>query len=281
MKAREPEKRREAHVIALNTSRRKAATPVEPAKPAHIFDRTDVLAALGQHRVPEVLAYSLAGNAANSGYGDPVRALAAALEKQMTALPINYVRANAILLKGLCGAGKTTVACKITAQAHLTRRIVKVLASDPMAAPLRKLTMQIEVPVAAAKSVQSVANAVARAHEDRSLVVIDSQGFNPRKAKARAAFAALGQIGRVETIGVLSALADAVETQEIIAALGVDRLIVTGLDLARRLGAVTVAATCGTPLAHVARSPFAGDGLEPLTALALAQTLLGVRPNLQ
>jgi flagellar biosynthesis GTPase FlhF len=276
MKVREPEKRRDASVITLDYRRRGSA--LAQARVQQNLDRADVLTALGQHRLPEPLAHRLADDAAKSGYGDPVRALADALERSMAAMPINYVRANAILLKGPNGSGKTTVAAKIIAQAYLTRRVVKLIAPDTAALPIRTLSAQIDVKISTARTAQTIARAVSWAYEDEALVVIDTAGFNPRKMKSRTAFAALGQIDRVERIGVVSALGDAVETGEIIAALDVDRIIVTGLDLTRRLGAVAVAATCGIPIAHVARSPFAGDGLEPLTPMALAQTLLGLRP---
>jgi flagellar biosynthesis protein FlhF len=279
MKAREPEKRRLASVITLDYRRRGSA--LAHARVQQTIDRSDVLTALAQHRVPEMLAHKLADDAAKSGYGDPVRALADALERSMVAMPINYVRANAILLKGANGVGKTTVATKIAAQAYLTRRQVKLIAPDTSALPIRTLTAQIDVKVSTARTAQTIARAVSWAYQDEALVVVDTPGFNPRKAKSRTAFAALGQIERVERIGVVSALCDAVETGEIITGLEVDRVIVTGLDLARRLGAVVVAATASIPLAHVARSPFAGDGLEPLTPMALAQTLLGVRPAAQ
>jgi flagellar biosynthesis GTPase FlhF len=117
---------------------------------------------------------------------------------------------------------------------------------------------------------------VSEAIRRNSLVVIDTSGFNPHRAKERAAFEALGQIGGVDTIGVVSALYDAAEIADVIEALNAQRTIVTGLDLARRAGAIAVAATSGPPLAHVARSPFAGDGLEPLTPLTLARTLLNL-----
>ncbi|MGZ5940335.1 MAG: hypothetical protein ACXWLD_09975, partial [Rhizomicrobium sp.] len=52
------------------------------------------------------------------------------------------------------------------------------------------------------------------------------------------------------------------------------RLIVTGLDLARRAGAVLAAATQDLPLAHVTRSPFVASGLESPTSLSLARLLL-------
>jgi flagellar biosynthesis protein FlhF len=107
--------------------------------------------------------------------------------------------------------------------------------------------------------------------------VIDTAGFDPRDGKARSAFAALGQIVHVETIGVVSALNDAEEICEIAAALGVlgaSRLIVTGLDLARRAGALLAAAAQGIGLAHVTRSPFVASGLDSATSLSLARLLL-------
>jgi signal recognition particle GTPase len=279
MKARETDKRH-ASVIAFNTAYRKRLEPQSERAP-RAFNRADLLAMLGLHRVPEALAYALADDAARSGHEEIARALAEALEKRMAAKPIRYVHANAILLKGINGSGKTTVATKIAAQAHLTGRRVKILAADPAARALTALGERLDIKIAPAPNAQSVSRAVAQARARKSFVVIDTAGFNPRKAKARAAFSALGQIAHVETIGVVSALSDAVETAEIIASLNVERVIVTGLDLARRWGAVAVAATSGLPIAHVARSAFAGDGLEPLTPISLAQTLLGVKPNLQ
>ena len=276
MKARDPEKRRGAAVIALERTYARAS-----AESGTALDRPALFAALSQHRLPDALAHSLADDAAKSGFTDAARALAHALERRMSAIPINYVHATAILLKGAPGAGKTTVAAKIAAQAQLTGRDAKIFAWDTIAKPIRALTDRLDVKVAPATNAQSAAKAAADAFHRKALAVIDTQGFNPRKAKARAAFAALGQIAHVQTIGVVSALSDAVETSELIAALDADRLIVTGLDLARRWGAVAVAATSGVPLAHVARSPFAGDGLEPLTPVFLAQILLGIRPNLQ
>jgi flagellar biosynthesis protein FlhF len=233
---------------------------------------------LRAHRVPDALAHALADDAVKLGHADAARGLAAALDLRMRAKPIDYVNANAILLKGINGAGKTSVAAKIAAQAYLTGRKVRVLAADPEVPCLKQLAAQLAIKVVEAKNVRAVAAAVDRAYATSSLVVIDSCGFNPRNAKARAAFQALSQIGRVDTIGVVSALYDAAEIDEIIEALDAERLIVTGLDLVRRAGALTIAATQGSPVAHVARSAIPGDGLEPLTPLKLAQTLLNVAP---
>jgi flagellar biosynthesis protein FlhF len=107
------------------------------------------------------------------------------------------------------------------------------------------------------------------------LTVIDSQGFNPRNPRARAAFGCVGARQNRETIGVVSALADAEEVSDIIATFQLKRIIVTGLDMASRFGALAAAVTQGASLAHVTRSPDASAPLETLSPDQLASLLLG------
>ena len=271
----------EASVIVLDSVWRRSKghdTTGALQREARNAQRTALLSMLRVHRVPEGLAHALADDAIKLGHADAARGLAAALDLRMRAKPIDYVNANAILLKGINGSGKTSVAAKIAAQAFLTGRKVKVLTTDPEVPVLKQLAQQLAVRVIEAKNARAIAAAVERAYATSSLVVVDSTGFNSRNAKARAAFQALSQIARVETIGVVSALYDAAEIEEIIGTLDAHRLIVTGLDLARRAGALTAAATQGLPIAHVARSAIPGDGLEPLTPLSLAKALLNVSP---
>jgi hypothetical protein len=92
--------------------------------------------------------------------------------------------------------------------------------------------------------------------------------------RARAAFGCVSERPGVEAIGVVSALADAEEIGEIISAFRLGRIIVTGLDMARRLGALTAAVTQGARLVGVTRSPKAEVPLEPLRPRDLAAMLL-------
>ena len=95
---------------------------------------------------------------------------------------------------------------------------------------------------------------------------------------------ALAQIGKLEAVGVVSALSDAEEVSEIVEALGTmsaKRLIVTGVDLTRRMGAITAAACQSVPLAHVTQSPFVAGGLESPTSLSLARLLLDEQRSAQ
>ncbi|HEY4273986.1 MAG TPA: hypothetical protein VGM68_00760 [Rhizomicrobium sp.] len=106
------------------------------------------------------------------------------------------------------------------------------------------------------------------------LMVIDTQGFNPRNLRARAAFGCISERPHMQTIGVVSALADAEDISDTIAHFHLDRLIVTGLDMARRYGALTAAVTQGARLAHVSRSPDPAAPLETLSPRELANLLL-------
>lgn len=121
----------------------------------------------------------------------------------------------------------------------------------------------------AAKLVQAAARA-----GHNQLVVIDSRGFNPRNLRARSAFGCISARQDMETIGVVSALGDAEEVSETIATFRLTRLIVTGLDMARRFGALAAAVTQGASLAHVSRSPDADAPLETLGPCELAELLL-------
>jgi flagellar biosynthesis protein FlhF len=118
---------------------------------------------------------------------------------------------------------------------------------------------------------------VADAAIDGTLAIIDTAGFDPRHGKSRTAFAALSRIKGLEAIAVLSAMADAEETMELVqalATLGASRVIVTCLDLARRCGALAAAATQNMALAFLSRSPFVAAGLETLSPISLSRLLL-------
>jgi hypothetical protein len=106
-------------------------------------------------------------------------------------------------------------------------------------------------------------------------ITVETSSFNPRNLKARTAFGCMNEREGVETIGVISALADAEEISDIISAFRLTRIIVTGLDMARRFGALAAAVTQGARLAHVTRSPHQDAALETLTPRALADLLLG------
>ncbi|HEV2563280.1 MAG TPA: hypothetical protein VGT78_14175 [Rhizomicrobium sp.] len=248
---------------------------------ARNFNRAELLQILRTHRAPDALAHALAETAEKAGLSDMTLALASALDKRMASAPLDLTKSVALLLTGPNGAGKSAVAAKIAAHARLCERHVRLIATDITGAGaiarLETFAQHIDVPIVVAESAEELSKAVAECAKENILAVIDTAGFDPRNGKARSAFAALAKIEHVEAIGVVSACGDAEEIADIAASLvslSARRLIVTGLDISRRLGALAAAAMQNAALAHVTRSPYVAGGLETLTPLSLARALI-------
>jgi flagellar biosynthesis protein FlhF len=245
------------------------------------FDRSELLASFARHRLPDALGHALAEASAKTNVSDMTLALAAAIDARMKSMPIDFASAKAFMLVGPNGVGKTAVAAKLAAHAKLAGRGVILIAGDVAGAGavarLNAFAEHLDAAIVTADSAFVLANTTGDAVAQGMLAIIDTAGFDPRQPKIAAVYAALAKIESVEAIGVLSALTDAEEAAEIASALariGVARLIVTCVDLARRAGALAAAAmTPGVGLAHVTRSPFVAGGLETLTPLALSRLL--------
>jgi hypothetical protein len=198
-------------------------------------------AALRRHRLPELLTAQLLRLAT---LPDPHAALTRALTSRMGVEPLQLEAGRPILLIGASGVGKSKVAAAL---AHNTQRPMLLLNAQDGLAQLRAGTLP-----------------------RGQLVVMEAEGFHPLNPKARGAFAALNDIEGVEAVGVVSAAGDAEDAAEMVSGFRFRRLIVTGLDRTRRLGALTAAVTAGARLAHVLR----GNALENLYPDDLAAALL-------
>lgn len=221
------------------------------------FPRADLGRILGQamtrHRLPDELARTLVRQAGQFADESAEEALARALSASLAQDPIDLEKAQGILLVGPSGSGKSTVAAKILRAAALAGRRTNF-------APAGNLVLF-------------------RANHPQLLTVMEADGFNPLNPRAASAFSALGEIDGVETIGVVSALNDAEDVGDIVRRFRFRRVIVTGLDRTRRLGAVLAASLSGARLAHVSYGAGPEDGLETLEPRALAAQLLGGSPN--
>ncbi len=219
------------------------------------FPRADLRGLLGsalkRHRLPEALAAELVRDAQKFPDVSADAALAFALDGRMTPAPINFDKARGILLVGPTGAGKSAVAAKIIHAATLAGRRTETARADGGLALFRTNSNPPEL-----------------------LTVMEADGFNPLNARAASAFSALGDIEGVETIGVVSALNDAEDVADIVAAFRFRRVIVTHMDRTRRLGALLAAATGVARLAHVTHGPRPEDALEILAPGGLAALLL-------
>jgi flagellar biosynthesis protein FlhF len=217
--------------------------------PAALSARSLVAAALKRHRLPDLLAESLLRDI---GAGDnPETMLGAALARRMRIRPIDFQKARGILLLGPMGAGKSAAAAKIIHIAALMGRKTECCGAADGMTLFRTAT-----------------------YNSDALMVMEAPGFNPVNRRALSAFAALGDAEGVESIGVISAASDAEDAAEIVAALRLKRVIVTGLDRTLRLGATLAAVTGSAALAHVTYGPRSDDVLDMLAPELLAKMLL-------
>lgn len=265
--------------VNVHPFRRPAAKPEALPK---ISQRAELLAILRSHRVTDAIAHDLASAAATSGLHHLTLALASALDRKVKSSPLQIDAANALLLVGSYGAGKTAVACKLMALARVMKRPARIFAlcgSETAAdGRLEAVARDLDLPFARIETAEMLAAVVAGCIKKGTLAIVDSRGFDPRSPKARTAFSALGQITELEAVGVVSAAGDAEETGDLCAALGsigASQLIVTGVDATARLGALVSAAVSGPSLAYISCSPLPSAGFECLTPLSLAQALVG------
>lgn len=255
--------------------------PSPDGKQRTAFDRGHLLTILRANRVPEMLVPVLTEEAEKRAMPDVVFSLAAAIDRRMRTCPVDVSEPTAFLLAGPNGAGKTTVAAKLAAHARLAGQPVRLVATDLAGAGalarLESFGAHLDLQVITAPSVQALAAAVAHAEDDGVLLIADTAGFDPRTAATWKEFLALTAVPGMEVLGVVSATMDAEEVWEMAEALsqlGATRLIVTGVDLVRRRGALAALALSGLAIAQVTRSPFLADGLEAITPLALARALI-------
>jgi flagellar biosynthesis protein FlhF len=207
--------------------------------------------ALKRHRLPELLIETLVHETENWPHLSLEEALAAALNKRMRLKPIDLDSARGLVLLGPCGAGKSAVAAKIAHMALLAGRKVELAHAADGLARFRTASLS-----------------------GNALMIMEAQGFNPANRRALSAFAAVGEAEGVESIGVISAASDAEDVWEIVSALRLPRIIVTGLDRTSRLGATVAAITAAPGLAHVTYGSRPDDPLELLPPDLLAKMLL-------
>jgi len=248
------------------------------------FDRGHLIGALHAHRTPDALGKAIVDAAEESGIPDLTLALAAALDRFMQAGPTAANDAAGTILLGLPGVGKTAVAAKLAAHHRLTGKHVVLAATDTQTAGqmarLEDFAVCLEVPLVVASTPEILSEEVYQARRTGEFLIVDGAGCDPRGPLSPELVRFLA-VGRLQIAGVASAACDAEEASDLARALGklgATKLIVTGLDLARRKGALVALACSGLGLEQVTASPYLADGFETLTSLTLSRTLLEEAP---
>jgi flagellar biosynthesis protein FlhF len=263
------------------------ALPAEPAQSSAI---DAISAALDAHGISPDLAEKIIAAVLPYDTEEPLVALASALA---TLYPFKPVVAEdgrrRFFLAGPPGGGKTVTAAKLAARAVFAGKRVRLITADAQRAgaaeQLVAFAKILNVPMERAEDAGQLAAAVAVA-EPGELVVIDGPGVNPYAAADRSDWKALAAAAKAEPLLVLPAGGDVVDTADmarIFAMDGCARLVVTRLDLSRRLGSIlAVVEELRLPYAEAGVSPAIADGLSPFNPVLLGRLLLSAqaRPKL-
>lgn len=239
---------------------------------------------LHRHGVPAALAEQLIDAAASLDTDDPTLALGAALDSMFTFSPLHDSKRTAgkpLILVGPPGGGKTLVVAKLAAQAVFKKRSVGVITTDTVRAggmeQLAAFTRLMKVKLATVEDPDALAGAF-EVHRGCDIVLVDTAGRNPYDREEMADLKALLAAGVAEPVLVLPAGMDALEAADVaqsFKSMGVRRMLITRLDMARRLGSLL-----GT--AHRARMAFCNasvsskvaEGLTPLNPMAFARLMM-------
>jgi flagellar biosynthesis protein FlhF len=238
--------------------------------------------ALDFHRVPTSLADRLTQLAGGFLLESPRQALAGALRIRFPGQPVVERRPERpLMLVGLPGAGKTATLAKLLARARMKEWPAAAVTCDLVKAgaveQLGTYAKALQVPAYRAKDADMLRRAVALAPAG-SLVLIDTVGSNPLESGDLDQLAELAACVGAEMVLVMAAggcVVESAELAQLYAEAGVERLVPTRIDAARRLGGILSACDAGKlRLAEFGVSPEIATGLECVTAERLADMLL-------
>lgn len=255
------------------------ANPTRATAPVISEWRSDDDAALGEllrgHGFGDTLVGRLIELAAAPNHVKrPVDRLAIALGAQFNFFALEDAWRTPIMLCGLPGAGTSTLAAKLVARFDSSE--ILVISAGAHAAPQTALLAEqleaLDLPLTCAADAAALRRAVGGA-EGRK-IVIDAGCDSPLDTAKLGELATAAGAGGILVLSAETASAEAEAAANAAAAIGISRMIVTHLDVARCLGAaLTAADTAKLALVGASITPHFGFGMRALTPENLARRL--------
>jgi flagellar biosynthesis protein FlhF len=246
-------------------------------------DLADELSAvLDNHGTPMALSDQVVSTAVHLGISDPTLALAGALDEIFNFAPLTVKHsASPLIFIGPPGAGKTVSVAKLAVRARLAGAKVSLITTDTVrAGAIEQISIyagRLGLDVQNAATPHEFAQALDRVHKNTQ-VLVDTMGVNPYNAEDMDRLAGFREVVPMEAVLVLTAGRDALEAAELSVSFhpaAPSRLVVTGLDMARRLGSMLSAAEASSiPFSDVSIAPDIASSLCSLNPVSLARLLL-------
>lgn len=236
-----------------------------------------------KHGVPADISDTILSTADMMGGSTPAAAMKASLEHTYRFHPLPLkTQSKALMLIGAPGAGKTLATAKLAARATLSGLRAAVITTDTIRAggveQLEAFTKLLQINLQKARTAKDLSASLTRV-QDADLVLIDTGGCNPFDVDDMRNLAMMMDTGTtIEPVLVMAAGGDAEESGEIarcFGVLGVQRLLPTRLDVARRLGGLLCAAgRAGISFSDASNTPMVANGLVSLSAQSLTTLLM-------
>lgn len=239
--------------------------------------------ALMAHGLPNRLLERLIDASFLVGADDPLEALAGALAGTFNFKPLSIEKRvnQPLMLVGAPGAGKTVGVAKLAFRAIMAGRSVRLITTDTIRAggieQLDAFARLMKLPLQTAETERQLARLV-EAAAPADYILIDTPGVNPYAPRDMAEIQGMAKAIAVEPLLVMAGGGDVVDAMEQaleFARLGINRVLVTRLDMVRRLGSMLAAADAAEiAFADYSMTPSVADGLSPLDPIGLARMLM-------
>lgn len=239
--------------------------------------------ALDSHRVPRVLTDKIVSIASDLGSTDALQTLAGALDLIFEFSPVTHaVVRHPVLIYGPPGSGKTSAAAKLAARAVVEGAQVAMITTDTVrAGAMQQIEIygkRLNVAVKMAQEPEELSRLVASL--PGAFVIIDTTSVNPYVPQDMARLRRVADAVEAEGLLVMSAGREPLEARDMAAEFrrfAPARMLVTGLDMSRRLGGILSALRAsGAAFAEISAMPDIVDGLRPVNSVMLARLLLEI-----
>ena len=259
------------------------AVTSDPVAALSADDPIDVVhEALLAHGIPNRLLERLVDASFLVGSDDPTEALTGAFRQVFTFHSFANRRSKQpLMLIGAPGSGKTLTVAKLAARAVFAKRKTRLITTDTIRAggieQLHAFARLMKLPMQTAESEDQLVRLVSMSAADET-VIIDAPGINPYSARDMMELAGYIKAVNAEPVLVMAAGGDVVDSMDQaqeFAKLGATRMIVTRLDMVRRLGGMLAAADAARlPFSEYSSTADVVDGLSTFDPRHLARMLL-------
>jgi len=247
-------------------------------------EAVDIIAeALTRHQTPAPIAERLLASATQFANEDPVLALGAAFDAHLQFQPVIDDKADKpLILIGPPGAGKTLCTAKFATRLTLGKKPVTVISTDTERAggmeQLAAFTRLLKINLLEIEDSHALRDTVT-SQKSSHAILIDTPGRNPFNEYERQQLQALVTAAGGEAVLVMPAGLDAGEALDMaqeFRALGATRLLITRLEMTKRLGSLLkIAFDSRLPLANFSYSHKVTEPPLPFNPVSLAKMVLG------